>query len=423
MGASPVVVALVAVAAGAVGYLVGGSTGTASSVEVDAQAEAERLRAEVASLKASMASRPTALAAAGTTGAPTPPVPAAGGAHPPSDARVAPAEAVPATAGTPTLSLEDAAGVDDLARRLVAYLEAQLARGTQGHLDLLRSFDEKTLEPALKRAVDSDADGARLVYPLLRFALQHEAQTADFVETTIRTMAEDPKALDGVDGEVLEAVVEGLAPALSAISAERVARVTGWAKQVIAAPKGSLPDSVERNRSDLERLLAAWAPPLGSAEAVEKLRDAASLSSEELRSLLRRVAPEDVAHLDLVSIVGPMLDRGEMRAISLLQLVTVPRDALPALDARARNALAKHPWIVRQYLHATGRTSWDDARPFVDEWIATGPEGRAVTSVLSTFQPPASYLADLLGRHVFDDATKAHLEAMRKGAEARTPPR
>ena len=391
---------LLAAVAGAGGYLAGSRAGGAAPTDADLATENDRLRERVAGLERDLAGRPVALAAGG--GARPDPTavaatgPAASGPRVPDGSPPRPGEEVP----FPTLT--EGMTQDEFVKAAFRFLEAQLARGTEGHFAILKAIDEHLVkDKGLRRLFSSEEDAVRFLYPLLKFAVHHEGQVVDLMATTFRAMAETPQALDGLDDDTLEMFTEGIAIALpGAVGPEQLAKFSGWVEKVLATPRGSLPRSIEGNRGDLQRLLQMWAPPLTVEQAVAVLAQPEALPPDRLASIVRRLPKEALAKVDLVTVLVPLIDRGDYTAVRLLQQVELSPGDLAVLDRREIAALNGGDGLhVGSYLSATRRTDFEATRGFFDAWGASPdvPADKYASSVLQA-GAPAAYLRDVVAR-------------------------
>jgi hypothetical protein len=243
--------------------------------------------------------------------------------------------------------------------------------------------------------------------------VENDRQVAEFHETLFKTMAERPKELEGIDDDVLEPFTEGLSMALPAVlPEERMERLRGWARTILATPEGSLPEAIEKNRRDLARALAAWTPVLSPEEAAARLR-AGGLSPAEALPLLRRVPPEVLREVDVAALVGPAIEQGDYRAVRALSGLALDKGTVLAIDGRVHRAADRvQPWMVAQYLQATGRGKWVDARPFFDAGLRYGsPQSDAIARALVQLpdRPPKEYVSDVVDSSALSDATRQWL--------------
>lgn len=419
------VIVVVAAAAGIGGYLLGGPRTGARAGDPSLAAENDRLRERVAALERDLAARPIPLAGSGgaradgsTAGGAPGSGPAAGGPRVPGGSPPRPGDEVPFPTRTEGMTQ------DEFVKEAFRFLEAQLARGTEGHLAILKALDEHLVKDrALQRWLGSEEDAARFVYPLVKFAVLHEGQVVDLMATTFRAMAETPQVLEGIDDDTFELFTEGLGFALpGAVAPEQLAKFSGWVEKVLAAPEKSLPKGIEGNRGELARLLRVWAPPMGVDDAVALLARPEAVAPARLIAVVRRLPKEALAKVDLVPIVGAMLDHGAYEALDLLRQVEPSPADLVALDRREIAALDRDEAVhAGSYLHATRRADFAAAQAFFDAWGAS-PDVVGDTYLIAAmnFRAPAAYLRDALARQKVSpnvaEGIQRHIERLESSA-------
>jgi len=265
----------------------------------------------------------------------------------------------------------------DLAfQTFLAYARTMLDRGADGHLALLATIDatfaQKAGEARVRELVGGEEQVVRYLYPVIRFALNHDAQVVDMTETVFRTMAEHPKRLEKISNNALGLFTEGVAVMLPGmVGPKRLARLRTHAQKILATPQAEQPRSVQRQRRDLQRALASWAPPVSVDEAIQRLQQGTA-SAEEAMALLRRLGPDDVKRLDLDALVGPLLETDGWRMIGVLSRLKPDEATLRRLDTRIVGAVngGKMPQSLVQYwLRYTGRTGWPKAREFIESGL------------------------------------------------------
>jgi hypothetical protein len=286
------------------------------------------------------------------------------------------------------LDLENLKSAEDFLARFFAYAAAHLAGGEAAHKELYKAFSglvqkDSVLEPLF----GSDETAMRHVYPMIRFLVDRDAQVVDFTETVLKTAAEEPSFFEGEErDEALEILCEGIGPMLPGlISEERLERLRGYVKRVLAMPEASLPKVLQGTRRDMERLLAAWTPALSSAEAAARLKSG-EFTGREALTLLSRVEPKDREGLDVPAILGPLVQGGDYRAMrEVARLGLGPRE-IAAVDARILDGAAVQggnvrEWTIVQWLQETKRSSWSDYRAFVESGLGRGPPAADVVAM------------------------------------------
>lgn len=282
---------------------------------------------------------------------------------------------------------------DKAFRVLLAYTATMLEKGPEGHLQLLdtlnRTFMTKPGEKMTKELIGSDEQAVRFIYPIIRFAMNHDIEVADMTETVFRTLAEDPKRLAEMDDDTLEIFTEGIAFMLPGmVGPTRLETLRGHARTVLETPESEQPMSVQRSRRDLQRALEAWAPPVSSDEALQRLQQG-TLSAEEAISMLKRLSPEEAGRLDLVALLGPVLEKDGYRAVSLIGRLKPDAATLERLDQHLIGAVIagkSSQSLVEYYLRYTGRHSWETARLFIESGLQQANRETAGTFMLAALR-------------------------------------
>jgi hypothetical protein len=330
----------------------------------------------------------------------------AGAASPSTAGATGPSTRATAGERPETLELKDVTTLDELTARLLEFAASRLAEGPQGHLELLRAMDATFVrDERIRRMVNDEREAVRLIYPMLKFAVNHEGQVTGFVETVFRTMAESPTDLEGVDDNTLELITEGLAMVLpSIVSEERLEVLRGQVEQILKAPRESLPSGIRGNLGELQRLLQAWAPPMTVDEILAKLADLPTdeAARRDVLQQARRLTADDWEKVDMAAVLGPGIAAGDWQALSLLRAAAPKGATLAALDARvARAGAGLDGNVAYSYLSATNRPSWAAARGFLETWLgAGGGQSPGFASVISRLgpRPSAAELQDLAAR-------------------------
>jgi hypothetical protein len=302
------------------------------------------------------------------------------------------------------LDLEGVTTADEFMKRFLAFAAAQLAGGPAEHKALYKKLAElMTKEGDLERFFGSDEAALPYAYPMMRFAMDRDAQVVDMMETLLKTGAQEPAFFQGEEkDDALEMFVEGLGPLLpGAVGPERLERFRGHAKAILAQDENQQPKVLRGIRSDLERVLAYWMPALSSPEALARIQEG-GLKGRELLSLLRRLEPADRAKLDLPQLLGPYLEEGQTQVMFELGRLELQPSEIASLDERLFEGVVKRKvaeWQLNQWLQTTRRGGWPQARPFVEKGLRRGPPvSDAVALMLRQVQPapPSSDVDDLL---------------------------
>ena len=261
---------------------------------------------------------------------------------------------------------------------VMRYLHTQLGKGREGHLALLKTLGElgtKEMEQHLKRIFEAEGPRAiRNIYPLLKFAVENDQDVAALTETFFEQAAENPEFFKGLDDDPFELFTEGIGMLMPAVSGEaRMARLRAYAKAILEKPKDSLPKALERNRRDIQRLAAMWAPEMSVEDAIAKLKSG-NVSSDELRMLLPLVPKEAWAAIDLVPLVGPMLAAQNWDALQILRRAPdLDGSTVSRFDAHMLGAMESgkriRSWFWIQYLRTTKRDSFGDAKDLLERGL------------------------------------------------------
>jgi hypothetical protein len=341
---------------------------------------------------------------------PEPPAPAPAPAAPPAFVIPVPAES-PAT-----IDLSAFASPEEAMGALMAWARARLAEGESGHLEILRMLERLQKDKAFDRLFGDGPSSARYLYPWVRFLVENDGQVAALTETVFRTLAEEPEKLGDMDDDAVEPFTEGVAMMLPAVvSEERMARLREWARRIAETPEGSQPKIVEQTRRDAARALAAWTPAATPEQALELLKSG-RLPPAEAVALLRRIPAEALSQIDLVAILGPVVEQMDWSVMRTLASLPLDRGTIAALDQRIYRspALAKNPWMIGQYLRHTGREKWADARPFVEAGLRYGgatTETIAGSLLQLSERPPTDFVREVVERYPLSDGVRQMLRA------------
>lgn len=316
-------------------------------------------------------------------------------------------------------TLEDVDDPDEAMSRILRHVAALLARGEAGHLELLRFLDEAIVDDdELERIFEgSDEQMARYIVPMIEFLVHRKGQVVGVIESVFRTMAESPETYADFDDDTLEIFTEGAAVILpGAVGEKELARYRSWARTLLETPEGSLPEPVEKQRRRLQQALLLWAPRLSTEDALTRLR-AGTLKGREAVQALRRLPAEQLAELDLVGILQPVVAQMDYRTLRALRDMPLqPRD-LDVLDRTVLDAAAKgqaRDWAIIQYLGATGRQRWPAPQALLEEGFRRG--GSALETCAQALtrlggQVPAEYLRWVLDTYEPSDRTRRSLQA------------
>lgn len=356
-----------------------------------------------------------ALQGAGAPGA-QPPAPDAG--TPDAGAPGAPVEA-PAS-----FDITEFENAQDAFASLLAYAEAQLARGPEGHLALLQTLNDTIFDdPGRKvtqQLVASEEEAARFLYPVIKFAMDHHVQVADMMETIYKTAAEDPARFEDFDDDTLEMFTEGIAYVMPGmVGPDRLARLSKHAEAILAQDAEKQPHALQRNRRDIEQALRAWKPPMSPEDALAKLQSG-TVSPEEIAHLIRRVPKEMLHQLDVDALIGPALEANPIQVLGLLRRLQPKGAVCDQLDRRVIRGMLKdrtHPQFLNLYLRYTERATWAQARPFLESGLqqTTSPKGAGLFAEAALgMEPDKEWLGWVLETYELPESVRTLLDARLK---------
>jgi hypothetical protein len=308
-----------------------------------------------------------------------------------------------ARVGAP-LDLSGATTGDEMRARLFAYAAAHLTEGREAHLALYRTLDRLFTDGTLARLLADEQEGPRTVYPLARFLVKRAEGVAALAESVFRTAAEQPAAFEGTAAATFELFADEVGPILAgALGDPRLQRLRGHVQAILDQPADRQPQPLRANRTALQRLIGRWAPVENPADALARL-ESGQAKGREAVALLRRVRPEDRARLDLVKLLGPVLDEGDVAAFTSDLAAGFDAHTLAALDARLVDASARlgtlSDWHLRRWLELTGRPGFESARGLLELAMRQGgPTADAAALALLGLAPrPTPAQADGLLR-------------------------
>ncbi len=313
----------------------------------------------------------------------------------------------------PPFTLEGVTSGDEAMARLRRYIDAYLAEGKEGHRNLLRFLNDHVIEnKALEAFMRNDQDSVRLLYPWLRFLVHREGDVVAAVATAYETMATDPSFFDEFDNDTIELFTEGMAMMLpGAVDDEGLEPFRNWAQQILDTDETLQPAALRRQRKDLERALAIWAPRLTPEQAIARIR-AGTLSGRAALPVLTTLSPDQLQGLDLGSLLVDAVRQGDHRVIQALRDLPLTGRDLDLLDQAILDGGA--PWAVHSYLHATRRLSWPAAQGLVERGLALR-KGTDSTYALVLSRcdpkPPADYVAWVIDTYEIDEAVVKNLKA------------
>ena len=127
-----------------------------------------------------------------------------------------------------------------------------------------------------------------------------------------------------------------------------------------------------------------------------------SVSDAAKLNLLRRVPADQLRGIDVAGIVSRPLAQGNLNAIRGLRYAKLSGSDLVVLDRAFIEGMGKSKnqwWQVRQYLQASGRKTWDEAKPLIEEGLRRGGEQTKQFAQSLTWmrpEPPKDYVLGVI---------------------------
>jgi len=330
------------------------------------------------------------------------------------ETRDAPVTAKP-TEDLPPVTIDPAMAPADLSALLMRYAASKLAQGPEGQKELFREFDKLVRDKAVREMFRDENRAMPLLYPWVRFLVDHDRQVVAMTETLYKTAAEDPQWFDGLDNHSFQAFTEGLAILLpGAVDEEQLARFRAYAEKIVSMPKESLPDAIRKNQDEIQRNLEWWSKPLAPEQLLQALNDP-SLPLATKVSLLRHADPAALRGVDVTSIASEALREGNPYA---MQIVARFHESISVALADAAFvdgvASGKTNWYqIASYASVTQRSTWDTLRPFLETGLARG--GKATEAFAQSLlyfrkQAPQEFVSTVLTAYPIADETKTQLK-------------
>jgi hypothetical protein len=304
----------------------------------------------------------------------------------------------------------------DLSTLFMRYAAKKLAEGPEGHKELFREMDRLMQDKQLKQMFRDEQQVMPFVYPWVKFLVDHDRQVVAMMETIYKTAAEDPQWFEGLDDDPVEMFAEGLALLLpGVVDEEQLARFRSYAEKIIAMPKESLPEALQKNLSDIQRDIEWWSPAVKPEDLVKALNDPGVPVAKKI-GLLRRADPAALRGVDVTAILATGIREGNGQAIFALHRfkdsVTVATLDAAFLDAVASGS---QPWHqTSNYAGATQRNTWETLRPFLDTGLARG--GKATEAFAQSLiyfahlQIPKEYVANVVASYSLPDQVRTQLK-------------
>jgi len=271
---------------------------------------------------------------------------------------------------TSRLPPPDLSGATDLAEigaRLQPYLDQEFARGQAGHVAILRVLDA-AIRPdgaELRLVLEDASDDVRHAFPWFPLLARDRREIASLVETLLVSLGRDGTPVMRPRGAArLLDVVTAWAPAM--VGASTRARWEGKLERI--AEEAAEPEVAEAAYAALGR----WRPGHADEALLARLADP-QLAPEDALAALDRIAPEEARQLDLARLLAPALRDGNYRVFATLFRIQPDASLATELDPLVLEAFCANKYgsgAIWRYLLATGRRSWRDAVPFIEQGLA-----------------------------------------------------
>jgi hypothetical protein len=240
------------------------------------------------------------------------------------------------------------------------------------------------------------------------------------METLYRTAAEEPQWYVGLDDDPLQVFTEGLAVMLPGmVDGERLAIFRGHVEQILKMDAESLPPALKKNLRDFQRNLEYWVGPLSPEEMLAQLQDPAVPDATKLQ-LLRRIPPDQLRGYDVAGLIARGFERGDTSGLRVLNGLKLGGSDLVVLDRAYLAGVAGKSnqwWYIRPYLDSTGRTTWPQQKPFVEEGLRRGGDTTlniAQSLVHMQDKPPADYVRQVIDSYELPEALATQLKHVYK---------
>lgn len=387
-----IVAGVLAIVAGAGGWWLGRESARPGGAEIQTPAEVrvQELLAENRRLSQQLASRGPSLEG----------IPGAGAGAAASSAGVSNLLVLGARGElelTPldTIDFAGAKTPEELIHQVLRWFHTKLAKGHEGQLEILEFMGklgtkerQEELKPHIERLFHDDGPRvAKHLYPLIKYAVEHDTDAVALTETYFQQAADDPGFFAELDDDPFEAITKGMGYMLPAVASDaQMERFRAYAKKIIDTPEDQQPDAVRKRRRDIQRLLIAWSPPMSVEEAVAKLKQG-DLGREELMALMPLIPQEAWAQVDPLLVLQPLALQQDYTLFQVMQ-------RLPALDGRQIERLddalvaayggsaEPQAWFLNQYLQRTGRPTWKAGQPFLERAaLQSAPAAEAVAQL------------------------------------------
>ena len=272
-------------------------------------------------------------------------------------------------------SLDGIKTAEEAVAHFIAYGKTMLSLGREGHLKLFEQMcawgEDKEFQQKVEALFGSGERAIRHMVPMIQAALDHRDELADMQETMLVQMVESPEYFRDKDNDPLEVFTEGLGYLMPAVvSEDRLAQWSQYVKAVLEQDEEEQPKAIQRSRRDLERLLRAWMPQMGVDEILKMLEG--GVTPDEALALLQQLPPDAMDKVDVGKYLAPKIAQGDWQAMRMLRRFRLSAASQANLDGEIlKNAGAQnmHQWFFVEYMRATGRSQWDDARDFMEQGL------------------------------------------------------
>lgn len=272
-------------------------------------------------------------------------------------------------------SLEGIQTAEEAVAHFIAYGKTMLSLGREGHLKLFEQMcawgEDKQFQQKVEALFGSGERAIRHMVPMIQAALDHREDLADMQETMLVQMVENPEYFRDKDDDPLEVFTEGLGFLMPAVvSEERLGEWSQYVKAILDQDEKDQPQAIQRNRRELERLLRAWMPQMSVDEILKMLEG--GVTPDEAMALLQQLPPDAIDKVDVGRYLAPKIAQGDWQAMRMLRRFRLSDASQANLDGEIlKNAGSQqmHQWFFVEYLRATGRGKWDDARDFMERGL------------------------------------------------------
>jgi len=314
------------------------------------------------------------------------------------------------------IDLETVETPEELSDLFMRYAKQKLYQGPAGQKTLFRKIDELIKDKKLRELVRDERQLMPLLYPWVRFGFENEAKVIEMMETLYRTAAEEPQWYQGLDDDPLEMFTEGLAIMLPGmVSEEQLAVFRGHAEAILKMDKESLPKALQRNYRDFQRNIEYWVGPQSPEEMLAQLDDPNVPDATKMQ-LLRRIPADQLRGYDVAGLVARQLETGNMSALSALRRLKLGGSDLVLLDRAFMAGFGDKNqwWAARQYLDSTGRSTWAQMKPFIEDGLRRGGQTMVNFARVLTYlrdKPSADYVQGMIASYDLPDDVVAQLKS------------